>query len=541
MADEKTPSELFIEERQDTGSRKKAIAAGAGGATSFFLAGMLGGSNSPAADLTILDRAKEMEAAGKDRDYIWKETWKMGQPWFNNRGVWSFEFSTKGTKQIRDVKDLPTHDPDPLARLQDPVVSDYIEIPGLSEAYPGLKKTSLHGIDSPEPRGRTIHGPSGGKTASRIELSKYLNSAEAEEAALHEMQHVIQRKEGMTPGGSVTGSGDRTVWRKQYTNFEEINNAYHKHLFKRIAKDFNFPSYEEYKTGEIQTRKDAGQFIPDTWSRGQEQAWQSEYRTLTLKLHKEATSPDTLEKNDRLSFLKREALLDTYKHFLGEADARNASYRGNFSHQEIGDKPYWETYDVPEEDLLIPSPRGVTQSEDLSQKRLPPGVSPSSAATIARVAKKKILPIFLFAEHIWKNLSEDQQAKFKEIMLDKPMHELVGMSKPGIEYVRELIGMGTEEEEVVEDTDYTVQTDLFGPEHSIEVGGGIDPSSPIVDLILAGAKQGHDPKVFIEKLISDGLVPEYARDQAYDYFERATPVTKAHGGFIDKPLYERTL
>ena len=92
-----------------------------------------------------------------------------------------------------------------------------------------------------------------------------------------------------------------------------------------------------------------------------------------------------------------------------------------------------------------------------------------------------------------------------------------------------------------EAADYTVQADLFGPEHSVQVGGDIDPSDPIIDIIIAGAKQGRDPKVFIEKLISDGLVPEYARDQAYDYFNRVALPKKAYGGFIDRPLYDRAV
>ena len=537
MADEKTPSELFIEERQDTGSRKKALAAGAGGATSFFLAGMLGGPDSPAADLTVMNRAKEMAAAGKDRDYIWKETWKMGQPWMNHpQGGWVFEFSTKGTKQIRDVKDLPIYDPDPLARKSS-IASEYFEVPGVSEVYPRLlEETPLHELRSRTTRGRTIHGPLGGKTPSRIELSKDLNSPEAEDVFLHELHHSIARKIGLPEGGTI----DLVEWSKEYTNFKEIKDAYNDRLDKLIAEDFKFPSYEKYRADQIQARKDTEQFIPDTWSRNQELAWEGSYKHHIEKLHAKARKGG----NKRLPPLKQQAILETYKHFVGEADARNVAKRRDYSHQEIGDKPYWKDYDVPEEDFLIPSSRRVTQSEDLSQKRLPSesrttDLAPSEEDPLKK-QKSRMLPAKVM-HGILSTLRRapgyaklgagayDVATALWDRLSDKQKDKLIDQVYPSLQ-------QGSEEA-----ADYTVQADLFGPEHSVQVGGDIDPSDPIIDIIIAGAKQGQDPKVFIEKLISDGLVPEYARDQAYDYFNRVALPKKAYGGFIDRPLYDRAV
>ena len=546
MADEKTPSELFIEERQeDTGSRKKAVAAGAGGATSFFLAGMLGGQNSPAADLTVMDRAKEMEAAGKDRDYIWKETWKMGQPWMKHQGTWVFEFSDEGTKQIGDVKKLPPYGA--ITRSKTPeslppsVVSEYFEAPGL-DVYPELRETSLHGIPARSPKARAIHGPPGGKTPSRVELSNYLNSPEAEEAFLHEMHHLIARKIGLPQGSS-----DALVeWQQAYTkeSFSSLKDFYDKNLFKQIAEDFNFPTYEEFRGTKIQAKKDAGGFIPETWSRNQELAWKDGYKQLTDKLHGEAISSSVQSKHNpnwrlnspKLISAKRKALLETYQHILGEADARNVAARRNLSWEERGDKPYWETYDRPEEDLLIPSPQGVGQSEELSQKRLPSesrttDLAPSEEDPLKK-QKSRMLPAKVMhgilstlrrapgyaklgagaydvAMALWDRLSDKQKGK------------LIDQVYPSLP------------QESEEDTDYTAQTDLFGPEHTVQVGGGIDPSSPIVDLIIAGAKQGQDPNTFIEGMISKGLIPEYARDQAYDYFNRVAPPKKAAGRVRD--------
>ncbi len=519
MADDKTQSELFIEERQDTSSRKKALAAGAGGATSFFLAGMLGGPDSPAADLTVMNRAKEMEAAGKDRDYIWKETWKMGQPWMNHHGTWVFEHSDEGTKQIGDIKKLPPYGAITRSKtfesLPRSVVSEYFETPGL-DVYPELRETSLHGILAKSPKAQAIHGPPGGKTPSRIELSNYLNSPEAEEAFLHEMHHLIARKIGLPPGSSDS----KKEWRQFYTkeSFEELKDFYDKSLMKQIAKDFNIPSYEKYRADQIQARKDAGQFIPDTWSREQEQAWKSGHRHHTHKLHGEAIS----SKSPKLPLAKRKALLETYEHILGEADARNIAARRNLTWEERGDKPYWETYDVPEENLINPlrskvggrqlmvnEPRStdlVPIEEDPSQqkqksRRLPAKVMSGILSILRRVPGHAGLGVGIYdiATGVWDRLSKSQQDKLIEQVYPPLSQE--------------------EEESYIPDE--------------------------IISLIHAGAEQNRDPNEFIGGLIESDLISEKDAAAANQHFEDGIWLRdnrgKAAGGFVEKPLYDRAV
>ena len=67
----------------------------------------------------------------------------------------------------------------------------------------------------------------------------------------------------------------------------------------------------------------------------------------------------------------------------------------------------------------------------------------------------------------------------------------------------------------------------------------------VISLLHAGAKQNREPGEFIGTLIERGLISEKEAAAAYKHFEDGIRLReqggKAHGGFIDKPLYDRAV
>jgi len=100
-------------------------------------------------------------------------------------------------------------------------------------------------------------------------------------------------------------------------------------------------------------------------------------------------------------------------------------------------------------DRLINEPRStdlvplaVPPEEDPSQKK--PKQTGKMRRGIGSLMRKRLFPIVQAAQLGWGALSDEQKGQITEF-LNTPMHELVGMEKSGIDYFRQMLGMGPEE------------------------------------------------------------------------------------------------
>jgi hypothetical protein len=117
-----------------------------------------------------------------------------------------------------------------------------------------------------------------------------------------------------------------------------------------------------------------------------------------------------------------------------------------------------EGVQVSEFPELTEEPRSTdlaTLAPDLATLALPPEEDPSQKKPkqtgkawrgIGSLMRKRMFPILQVAQQAWGTLSDDQKGQVTAF-LNTPMHELVGMDKPGIDYFRQMLGMGPEQPE----------------------------------------------------------------------------------------------
>ena len=105
--------------------------------------------------------------------------------------------------------------------------------------------------------------------------------------------------------------------------------------------------------------------------------------------------------------------------------------------------------DEPRSTDLIPlapdlATLALLPEEDPSQKK--PKQTGKAWRGIGSLMRKRMFPILQVAQQVWGTLSDDQKGQVTAF-LNTPMHELVGMDKPGIDYFRQMLGMGPEQPE----------------------------------------------------------------------------------------------
>lgn len=149
----------------------------------------MAGSHARTADFQALQHAQNMEYAGKDADAIWKETgWTKGRD-----DKWRFEipdnldsihldaFRYADTRSLRDIYTNRT----------------------LYAAYPNLKYIQVKVFDLPvDTRAATINH-------SVILLNRdKIDDKDMPATLIHEIQHIIQGREGFAVGGSISTRAD---------------------------------------------------------------------------------------------------------------------------------------------------------------------------------------------------------------------------------------------------------------------------------------------------------------------------------------------
>lgn len=159
----------------------------------------MAGENAKTANLQALQRAKDMERAGKDADIIWNETgWTKGRD-----GKWRFE--------IPDNLDKVNFD-----GLEDETkyLKDVYDNPALYAAYPDLAYVL---VQLSSEMGKDTKGATVGD--SILLNTQKLADKDMPETLIHEIQHLIQHREGFASGGAPSAA-NRLAERLRDKNFD---------------------------------------------------------------------------------------------------------------------------------------------------------------------------------------------------------------------------------------------------------------------------------------------------------------------------------
>jgi len=167
---------------------------------------MFGGERSVGAPLDTLKKAQEMQAGGATPEDIYAKTipaqslWDKvrGNPeeqpttgWFQGpEGKWRFEFSDKEAQ----------FNPESLAKMhsgESITLDQLLSHPQLFQYYPHLKDVKLKGLTPREEQ----EGLRGSYNPKENVLQLLRDPAQARSTLMHELQHMIQSKEGFSAGG----------------------------------------------------------------------------------------------------------------------------------------------------------------------------------------------------------------------------------------------------------------------------------------------------------------------------------------------------
>jgi hypothetical protein len=139
---------------------------------------LFAGRKAKNANMDALRSAKEREAAGDIADYIWEDTgWGRGRD-----RHWRWEISDDTSKFTRGGRTLGES-------LHHPELHANYDIADIPIVY-----------NDRLPRGHAAYYQSGSGGPERIELSPHSTDDELHSNLIHEVQHVIQNREGFSPG-----------------------------------------------------------------------------------------------------------------------------------------------------------------------------------------------------------------------------------------------------------------------------------------------------------------------------------------------------
>ena len=254
--------------------------------------GVFGGRLARTADQAALRRAEEMATSGADRRAIWDET-----GWFQGRdGQWRFEIDDSGMRAVNPQwetrwSDNSIRTPDNLggahAQLPLPVrTGQLFDHPELARNYPSIMDTPVDLMTDVSSNGRVYRL---GQPDEAIWLNTDLSLDRAPSIALHELQHIIQRREGFAPGGNQLGV-------RSMPEFREV---------------------------------------------------------LERTLRESEADGDPPISAAGMSQLRDLIADKTYRELAGEVEARNVQTRQRFTPDERRARPPWETQDVPDADQIL--------------------------------------------------------------------------------------------------------------------------------------------------------------------------------------------
>jgi len=319
--------------------------------------GIFAGPGARTADLTMMARAQELAKTGAGRDAIWKET-----GWFQGKdGKWRFEIPDDkiGVNAIKDW--MPKKEPGKPMMAPDyktayenlvaksegnaPVVGDMFHHDALDAAYPkGPMGTLLGTFDDPYTSGAVGLTHDGRKAVALND--KHLPSS-AQSTLLHELQHLVQEKEGFGLGSQPMPTENlRRQTREE--NSRALQEAMDK--YPQAAELFR-----------ARNRFQLGMDGPSDVNLSKLDAIDAELLSvpggrLIDQLDWKRRSADSMPEE-----YWKEKSHDTYNRTAGEVEARNVQKRRLMSPEDRKLTPPWETEDVPSAQQILSEKYGGPQ------------------------------------------------------------------------------------------------------------------------------------------------------------------------------------
>lgn len=283
--------------------------------------GMFAGVNAKNADLDAMKAAQELADRGVGRDEIWKNT-----GWFKDGdGHWKWEIDDS-TSKLRDEGLRSFHYETDLVRQ-----NRMMDHANLAESYPDTKNISYRkGADSGaayDPRSDTIKlAPDAGHPDMFPEARDDL----VKSPAIHELQHAVASREGHSPGGSPLDQSSYDKWMHN----KEFYRAELDGIRAKMSKE---PEYtrlqmDAARAKDIDSARAAAVKVKEFEDRYPGYA-------------------DAAGEFNRAVEYTRYTPHEAYLRLGGEAEARNAQTRMNYSPEERRQTPPWETLDVPESEI----------------------------------------------------------------------------------------------------------------------------------------------------------------------------------------------
>lgn len=217
------------------------------GAAEKGAAGVFGGRLARNADLSNLDLAQAMDAAGHSPEQIHDAT-----KWFKgNDGQWRFEIPDTGANAAY-IRGKPMGEPKTLG--------DTLHHPLLYEAYPDMKHIPVRWDQAP---GNGGHSPFTGNESIALSAEDPANVTTP--TSLHEAQHAIQWREGFAPGNNVASMQPYAAEAlQQHGLLKRVTPTTYQPLAPPgdVAKLLQNSSYEAYKrhAGEVEARNASHRF-----------------------------------------------------------------------------------------------------------------------------------------------------------------------------------------------------------------------------------------------------------------------------------------
>lgn len=289
---------------------------------------MFAGPGAKNANMGALQRAEDLAAQGADARKIWDET-----GWFQGAdGKWRFEIDDSGARfdgsvpgdESRRVGDRPLVGAIGDVAVHPELMRAYPDVADVEFARVPMQKSQYGGYAGSSSRGKPL-----------VAVAEGRGIPNERSAALHELQHDIQRREGFSGGGSAS-------------EFEAVAKAAEDallHLSDLHSRSGFIDAFTEARrAGKLKTPRDAKEFRDSYYASSSEELW-DEYAKLVRPLQDAEYLGVNLKHWDKAG--------NAYKRLAGEVEARNVQTRRDFTPDQRRAQPPWETEDVPRDRQIV--------------------------------------------------------------------------------------------------------------------------------------------------------------------------------------------
>lgn len=303
---------------------------------------MVAGEGASTADAIKLDEAKKMERKGAKRREIFDATgW-----WRGKDRKWRFEISDDQAEFNLGHKGAPVgefFDQAYQGRKQIPA-REAIDHPELMKAYDKTYNPDLssEGMGLPGFIAAPFKNTNGeySENSDFVSINRSLPKYQAKSTALHEIQHAIQQREGFARGGSPSDF---------YGEIKEL-----KHDADQAIQAFNAQMSDNVKLRDKLKANRYGDGVDTAQVDARIKALADDYQDLMAKRdYWTEKYPNDIG----------EVAFEKYRALAGEVEARAVQARANMTPEERKAKPFWESFDVPEDQQIVRDRGGVAMSD----------------------------------------------------------------------------------------------------------------------------------------------------------------------------------